>query len=141
MYKRQAQKTLYVVTNRRALIGTPAGGGFAVKGYDADELDDLDLTVRPDGSGTIEFSGHADRRAYRDSDGDRQVPGKGYRPHAFADVPDVEAVFDRLRALARRAPLLDRADAPAAQVDEFDSTTDAFRGAFRGTSPGWKSEA
>lgn len=151
---RSAQKTVYVVTNRRALVGTPSDDGYAVKDYagaDLADLADLNLTVRNDGSGTIDFAAVQARQTVRDSDGDKQTLGKGLRPHTFADIPDVERVYDLLRALARSAPAAPLGDAPSTGDGFALPTGDGFATAFgsafasdfaeeaRRNAPGWKS--
>lgn len=138
---RSAQRTVYVVTNRRALIGTPAGGGYTVKDYAGKDLDDLNLTVRADGSGTIDFAAVQARQRRPDESGNTKSLGQATQAHSFAHIPGVEHVFGLLRALARQTPLLAREDAPTGDGYAFDDDHDAFQRSFRDTSPGWKSEA
>lgn len=147
---RAAQKTVYVATNRRALIGTPSGDGYAVKDYADDDLADLNLTIRNDGSGSIDFVTVQARQTYRDSDGDKRALGKGFKPHAFVDIPDVEKVFGLLRALAPATPKrpLDAAEPASGDGHDLgDGFATAYGSAFasdfeeeaRRNAPGWKS--
>lgn len=95
---RRAQKTMYLVTNQRAIVGTSARDGFTIAGYLPDELADLTLTVRKDGSGSIDLRSDARRATEQASTSSPRIP---FPPGRFADIPDVEKVFDRLRHLAR----------------------------------------
>lgn len=135
---RRAQKTLYAVTTQRAIVGQMAGGGFTLDGFRPDELTDLTLTVRSDGSGTIDLRSET-RRAVEATQR-RNASFVGGSGGTFADIPEVEKVFDLLRQLARAAPpetppLLDADPYAAAYGSTFSSDFD--RDARR-HSPGWK---
>lgn len=145
---RAAQKTVYVVTNRRALVGTPAGGGVTFASYRPDELTDLTLTVRDDGSGTVALR----EEPLNLRGGNTSTPLRA-RADAFADIPDVEHVFGLLRRLAQTAPGTHEADArQTAFGGTFDDAVDDaaraygadddrnadFARAARQNAPGWR---
>ena len=135
---RRAQKTLYAVTNQRAIVGTSTRDGFTITGFLPHELIDLTLTVRQDGSGSIDLRSDA-RRALETAN--PRTPRTPLSPGAFADIPDVQRVFDLLRQLARSAspeptPLLD-AD-PYGSTFSSDTYSSDFAQQARRDAPGWK---
>lgn len=89
-----AQKTVYALTDKRALILTPAWrSGVSVRTIAPEELTDRTRTQDPDGSGTITFnrlttmqhrSGH-DSGTYNLTVGFENIP----------DVRDVDSLIDR----------------------------------------------
>ena len=89
---RKALRTVYVITNRRA-ITFYGGRTITIRSYPPDRLQDVYRKERKDGSGDVIIA----RRAWRDSDGDRQSEELG-----FLRVRDVKAVELRLRKLAEQ---------------------------------------
>jgi len=87
---RAARRTVYVITDRRAII---LAGGFhtTVRSFDLARLGDLRRRQRPDGSGDLIF----ERSLTYDSDGDRRSKDIG-----FLAIADVKGVEDLLRRLA-----------------------------------------
>ena len=90
-YRRSA-KTVYVITDRRA-ITFDSGWTTTVRSYSPEKLKNIFRKEKRDGSGDIIFT----RRAYRDSDGDRQSEELGFI--RIANVKDVE---HRLKDLAKQ---------------------------------------
>lgn len=88
----RAGKTVYIVTNRRA-ITFDGGWSTTIRSYPPDKLTDIYRREKPDGSGDVIIA----RRAWRDSDGDRQTEELGFL--RIADVKDVER---RLKELAEQ---------------------------------------
>lgn len=107
---RGAQRTLYAVTDRRAILFEAAGlRGITVRSFSPRALRDVRRTEQPDGSGSLVFS----ETVGRDSDGDRTTTAVG-----FSNVPDVRAAEAAVAVLAathdsaaeeRRADLMDDA--------------------------------
>jgi len=89
---RMARRTLYVLTDRRAIIIAPAFRGTFVRSFDPAQLHDLRRTQGADGSGDLVFA--TDTVTY--SRGRTQT-----RPIGFEAVADVRDVEDRVRALAQ----------------------------------------
>ncbi len=87
----RAKSTLYVLTNRRALILTN-GIKHSLRSYRLPELPDLTVRPRRDGSGDIIL----ETEEYKDGDGDLQT-----REHGFEDIRDVglvQLVLDNLKS-------------------------------------------
>lgn len=94
----RAGKTVYIVTNRRA-ITFDGGWSTTIRSYPPDKLTDIYRREKPDGSGDVIIA----RRAWRDSDGDRQTEELGFM--RIADVKDVER---RLKELAQQGAKKER---------------------------------
>lgn len=94
--RRVAARTVYVVTDRRAVVGAPGAGGFTLRSFLPEDLGDLTLTVRTDGTGSVAFPG-ASHEITHGSTATGRAPG-------FHDVADVERVYGLLRDLAALAP-------------------------------------
>jgi hypothetical protein len=90
---RKALKTVYVITNRRA-ITFDGGRTRTIRSYPPEELRNVYRKERKDGTGDIIIS----RRAWRDSDGDRQSEELG-----FLRVREPKAVEAMLKLLAEQA--------------------------------------
>jgi hypothetical protein len=94
--RRKAQRTAYVITDRRALI--LAGGAWkstTVRSFEPYRLADLRRVQYPDGTGDLIF----ERTWKRDSDGDRQSAD-----HGFLAIREVKAVEGFVRQLANASP-------------------------------------
>jgi hypothetical protein len=92
--RRKAQRSAYVLTERRAILFTAGWRGtVTVRSFEPDRLRDLRRKQHPDGSGDLVFA--EDIR--RDSDGDRQVTAVG-----FLAIQEVKGVEELVRALADR---------------------------------------
>ena len=104
---RGARRTLYVVTDRRAILFEASGlRAIGVRTFRPEALHDVRRTERPDGSGSLVFS----KTTVRDSDGDRMLVTDG-----FTNVRDVRAAEDAVRILAESAGVTGGA---SAAVDE-----------------------
>jgi len=93
--RRKAQRTVYVITDRRAVI---LDGGWwrsiTVRSFSPDRLKDLRRVQRPDGSGDLLFE-----RTWRtDSEGSRQ-----FTDHGFLGVRDVKMVERLIKQLTQSA--------------------------------------
>lgn len=66
-------KTVYVITNRRA-ITFDGGWSATIRSYAPEKLHDIYRKEKRDGSGDVIIA----RRAWRDSDGDRQSEELGF---------------------------------------------------------------
>jgi hypothetical protein len=84
-----ARSTLYVVTNRRALILTAARKAV-LRSYPVQQLPELIMRPRADGSGELIF----EIEHYEDSDGSRQT-----REYGFEDIREVGLVRQILENL------------------------------------------
>jgi len=91
---RKALKTVYVITNRRA-ITFDGGRTLTIRSYPPEQLADVYRKERKDGTGDVIFA----RRAWRDSDGDRQSEELG-----FLRIRDPKTVEAMLKKLAEQAP-------------------------------------
>jgi hypothetical protein len=93
---RAARRTVYVVTDRRALVIREGGrGGESVRSFAPEKLADLRREQLPDGSGNLVFGEDLD------------LGPRGRRiatSYGFMAVPDVRAAEEYVRALARQAP-------------------------------------
>jgi hypothetical protein len=96
---RRAKKTVYVITDRRAITFEGGWSSTTIRNYPPEKLTDIFRTEKRDGSGNVIIA----RRAWRDSDGDKQTEELGFL--RIADVKDVER---RLQNLARQAPATDK---------------------------------
>lgn len=91
--RRQARKTAYVITDRRAILFENRWGDMAVRSFEAGQLGELRRVQNPDGSGDLIFS-----RDWRtDSDGEQQSTDIG-----FLAIAEVKSVEDMIRALTAR---------------------------------------
>jgi hypothetical protein len=88
--RRQARRTYYVVTDRRAVIFTD-GPTATVRSFGSRELQNLERIQKPDGSGSIYFGG------YVPPAGHRRLPQR----LGFLGIRDVRAVEGLLAALAK----------------------------------------
>ena len=102
---RKALHTLYVITNRRA-ITFEGRRTTTVRSYPPDKLQDLYRKERKDGTGDVIIT----RRAWKDSDGDRQSEELG-----LLRVRDPKAVEAMLRKLAEQAFQRDDGTHPPAE--------------------------
>jgi hypothetical protein len=94
--RRKAARTVYLITDQRAVILSEGlGGRTRIDSYAPEQLQSLTREQFSDGSGDIIFI----TRTWRDSDGDRRTQRLG-----FIGVPDVKAVEEHIRALAEKAP-------------------------------------
>src|SRR5205085_20433 len=92
--RKKAAKMAYVITDQRAFVLAPTfRKGTNVQNFAPKDLQSLEHTEYPDGSGDIIFF----TERWRDSDGDRRARRMGF----FA-VPNVKAVEGHLRALAAK---------------------------------------
>ncbi len=89
----RAGRTVYVITDRRA-ITFEGGWSTTIRSYPPEKLTDVFRTEKRDGSGDVIIA----RRAWRDSEGDRQSEELGFL--RVADAKDVER---RLKQLAKQA--------------------------------------
>lgn len=88
-----AKKTAYVITDRRA-ITFEGGWSTTIRSYPPEKLTDIYRKEKRDGSGDVII----DRRAWRDSDGDRRTNELG-----FMRVEDAKDIERRLKALAAKS--------------------------------------
>lgn len=88
----RAGKTVYAITNQRAII-FDGGWSTTIRSYPPEELTDIFRKEKADGSGDVIIA----RRAWRDSDGGRQTQELGF--FRVADAKDVE---DRIKELAEQ---------------------------------------
>lgn len=105
---RAARRTLYAVTDRRAILFESSGGrAISVRSLEPRALRNPRRTERPDGSGSLVFASAA---LYR---GSQSTP-----EFSFANIPDVRAAHDAVAFLAathdwtaeeRQADLMDDA--------------------------------
>jgi hypothetical protein len=90
---RRSFKTVYVITDKRAITFT-GGWSTTVRSYPPDTLREIYRKERKDGTGDVVIS----RRAWRDSDGDRQSEELG-----FLRVDSPKEIEDMLKHLAEQA--------------------------------------
>jgi hypothetical protein len=90
---RRSFKTVYVITDKRAITFT-GGGSTTVRSYPPDTLREIYRKERKDGTGDVVIS----RRAWRDSDGDRQSEELG-----FLRVDSPKEIEHMLKYLAEQA--------------------------------------
>lgn len=92
---RGARRSLYVVTDRRAVLFESQGGrAIGVRAFPPEALGDPRRVERPDGSGDLLFA----QTTTRDSDGDRITTSVG-----FTGVADVKEAARAVAALAATA--------------------------------------
>lgn len=89
--KWKAESTVYVVTDRRAIV-FEGSRSVTVRSYTPDELGDLTRKQRPDGSGDLIF----EREVSYTSKGHRRVQERGFL--AIQDVREVEDLVEVLAA-------------------------------------------
>ena len=99
----QRSRTVYALTNQRAIIGRAKAGAFERHDIPLTVIDmrDVSWRARKDGSGTLWFDRN---RPYAIGKAEG-VPGPGYQAPKFDLVDDVEAVYHRFcdaRAAVRR---------------------------------------
>ena len=87
----QAQSTLYVITDRRALILT-TGKKDALRAYSVQQLPQLEMRRRVHGCGDLVF----ETEYFEDPDA-----SQGSREHGFEDIHDVDLVRQILEHLRR----------------------------------------
>lgn len=92
-FYRQSLKTVYVITDQRALSFVQGWWSLTVRSYSPAQLGSLTRRERADGSGDLMF----ERREWCDSDGDRRREELG-----FLRVPDVRQVEQLVTSLARQ---------------------------------------
>ena len=92
-FYRQSLKTVYVITDQRALSFVQGWWSLTVRSYSPAQLGSLTRRERADGSGDLIFK----RREWCDSDGDRRREELG-----FLRVPDVRQVEQLVTSLARQ---------------------------------------
>jgi len=86
---RKSLKTLYVITNRRAITFE---GGFTttIRSYSPDKLQDIYRKEKRNGTGDVIFA----RKAWRDSDGDQHTENLGFL--RIRNPKDVEKQLQKL---------------------------------------------
>jgi hypothetical protein len=94
--RRKAGRTLYVITDRRAII-FEGGWGITVRSFEPQGLTGLKRRQRSDGSGDLIL----DQKTWRDSDGDPRTKDVG-----FFGIEQVKEVEDMLRRLASNARVM-----------------------------------
>jgi len=102
---RRALGTVYVITDRRA-ITFDGGRTSTVRSYPPDRLQDVYRKERKDGTGDVIIA----RRAWRDSDGDRQTEELGFL--RVRDAKGVETLLRRLADQVRRRADGERGSTP-----------------------------
>ncbi|OVE80721.1 hypothetical protein BVY04_05270 [bacterium M21] len=90
---RKALKTVYVITDKRA-ITFDGGRSITIRSYPPEKLQDIYRKEKRDGSGDVVIA----RRAWRDSDGDKQTEELG-----FLRIQNPKEVEDMLNQLAEPA--------------------------------------
>jgi hypothetical protein len=93
--RRRASKTVYVITDRRA-ITFDGGWSTTIRSYPPEKLQDVYRKEKKDGSGDVIFA----RRAWHDSDGDRHTEELG-----FLRIKEPREVEQMLKKLAESAPV------------------------------------
>jgi hypothetical protein len=92
LYRRRVLRSVYVLTDRRAIIFQPGWfGRLNIRSFDPERLTNLRRTQRADGSGHLILA----QDCIRDSDGNR------YQDVGFYGVRDVRAVEQRVRDLVQ----------------------------------------
>ena len=86
---RKSFKTVYVITDRRA-ITFDGGWSTTIRSYPPDKLEDIYRKEKKDGSGDVVIS----RRAWRDSDGDRQSEELGFL--RISNPKQIETMLNKL---------------------------------------------
>jgi len=99
--RRNARSTVYVITDRRAIMFN-GGWSTTIRSYPPEKLQDIYRKEKRDGSGDVIIA----RRAWRDSDGDRQSEELG-----FLRLANPKEVEDMLKRLAETAQT-NRAETP-----------------------------
>ncbi len=89
----RAGKTVYVITNRRAITFDGGWSKTTIRSYPPEDLKDTYRKEKQDGSGDVILA----RRAWRDSEGDRHAEELG-----FLRIADVKGVERRLKHLAQQ---------------------------------------
>lgn len=92
--RKAAERTLYAITDRRALIvRRSVFGRTTVNTFEPSRLTSTEHAHNPDGSGDIIF----DSTSWMDSDGDRR-----HRRIGFIAVPDIRQVIPLIQNLAQQ---------------------------------------
>lgn len=98
---RKASRTLYAITDRRAIAIEPSlMGRVVVRSFEPPDLAILARTQNPDGSGNLVFRREAQYAGRRQ--------GTRYVDVGFLAVSDAKDVEDRIRALIQRTASVDR---------------------------------
>jgi len=90
---RKSFKTVYVITNRRGLTFN-GGWSTTIRSYPPHKLEDIYRKEKKDGTGDVVIS----RRAWRDSDGDRQSEELGFL--CIEKPKEIEAMLKKLAEAA-----------------------------------------
>lgn len=90
----KAKRTVYVITDRRA-ITFEGGHSTVIRSYPPEKLTDVYRREKPDRSGDVLIA----RRAWRDSEGDRQTEELGLL--RVSNAREVEQLLKQLAATAR----------------------------------------
>ena len=90
----KAQKTVYVVTDRRAII-FEKGFSVQIKSYEGQRLGEITKRVRADGSGDIVFEGGYKKNKRNDNGGVTEV--------GFFGIERVNEIEDMLKALTEQS--------------------------------------
>jgi hypothetical protein len=92
--RRKAQRTIYAVTDTRALILTPAwGGGVTVRSIPPEDLTARSRTQKSDGSGSLIFNRLSTTRHRAGPDGGTYTVTVGFEN--ITEVREVEALIER----------------------------------------------
>lgn len=89
---RKAKKTVYVLTNRRAII-FDGGRSTRIRSFESDRLNRIERKQRSDGSGDVIF----EKNLSSDSDGHHQIAEIG-----FLAIPNVKEVEGMVRQLIEK---------------------------------------
>jgi hypothetical protein len=90
---RNSLKTVYVITNRRA-ITIDGGMSYTIRSYTPEKLTDTFRREHKDGTGDVIIT----RNTWKDSDGDKQMQELG-----FLRVPNAKSVESMLKELAEQS--------------------------------------
>ena len=92
--RREAQKTVYALTDKRALILTPSWrGGVTVRNIPPEHLSARTRTQNPDGSGTLVFTRLTSTRRRAGPDGGTYAVTVGFEN--IPNVREVDALIER----------------------------------------------
>ena len=102
--RRKARGSVYVLTDRRAILFTAGWrGSMTVRSFEPERLNDLRRNQHSDGSGDLVFA----QDIHRDSDGDRRSTDVG-----FMAIREVKQVEEMVRTLARKVESAAPGDTP-----------------------------
>lgn len=88
--KKMARKSVYVLTNRRALVFKKQFSSMSIRSFDPDQLHDLERNQRPDGTGDLIFK----REVTGHGDNGPNIGSVGFM--AIANVKQVEDLVETL---------------------------------------------